>query len=127
MIVAQTARQDDLAVLGDLLRDPVVASYPPGARYFVGKPQHNRLYGAVDLAHDEWLYQSYEQAEMAEPRSRWLKDRIAGPDADVSLVIVPSSEHGPGGSVPGVPIVLPDLGYRQIQQYGQYAVWLRER
>ncbi len=127
VIIAQTSRQDDLMVLADLLRDPVVAATPARGRYFVGKPQHDRLYGAVDLAHDEWLYRSYEQAEMAEPRSEWLKNRIAGPEADVSLVIVPSSTEEVGGFVPGISLALPDLGYEQIQQYGQYAVWKRVR
>ena len=123
---AQTARQDDRGPLRTLLTDPAVAAIPPSQRYFVHLPQHNRMFGAVDLAHDEWLIQSYEKEGMIDPRSHWLKDRLSGPSANVNVVVVPVSETEDGAYVPGIPASLPALGYRLVQQFGRYAVWIRE-
>jgi hypothetical protein len=124
-------RRDGRELMSQVLSDPVVAATPRNQRYFVSKPQLNRLYGRADLAHDEWLYHSYEIAHLAEPRSRWLLAALSGqtPEGEkvpngVTVVIVPS-EEGRGDSVHGLDISLPHLGYKIIQQYGKYAVWQR--
>lgn len=131
--VAEIARRDDRGVLAELLADPLVSATPADRRYFVHLPQHNRLHGRADLAHDEWLYGSYEAAGLAEPRSGWLRAAIAGRTPEgravpgaLTMVIVPAEPPAPGVHVPGIAFSLPELGYRIYQQYGRYTVWVRE-
>jgi len=126
-VISATMRSDEAATLGQVLADPLVAATPAGGRYFVGMPQGNRLHGRIELAHDEWLYGSYEALGMAEPRASWLMRALAGPDRSrsVRVVVVPSDEAEGGGHVFGLPATLPELGYRIHQQYGRYAVWVR--
>ncbi|MDB5350413.1 MAG: hypothetical protein JWN86_1660 [Planctomycetota bacterium] len=130
--ISYSFRRDGHQLISQVLADPTVAGTPRNRRYFVGQPQLNRLYGRTDLAHDEWLYASYEAAHMAEPRSQWLLAALTGndpvlghaPPDPVTLVVVPSDLKR-GDFVYGLDVALPHLGYKNIQQYGRYAVWLR--
>ena len=136
---AESVRRDDRELMAQVLADPLVASVPPDCRYFVSVPQHNRRFGRVSLAHDEWLYASFEEAGLAEPRAVWLSEAITGVTASggpspeaLEVVIVPTPDDDEpgarpraGGYVPGVGPSLPDLGFGLVQQYEHYAVWSR--
>jgi hypothetical protein len=123
-ISAQTRSEEHRAIRA-LLDDPVVASTLADERYFVGYPQHNRRFGNVALAHDEWLYEAFESIEAAEPRDRWLRNAVTqGP---VRLVVVPHDGKRDPLFVPGVADPLPALGYREEPTtHGRYHVWTRE-
>ncbi len=116
-------REVEAARLRELFADPAVAAHPPVERYFVARPQYNRLYGRVGLAHDDWLYTAYELAGAAAPRSEWLKAAIAsGP---IRVVIVAREPHRDPQRVEGTATRLPALGYRKVSNYDLYDVWVR--
>ena len=118
-----TSRREAEAEIRRVLDDPAVSGVPPESRYFVAMPQGNRLHGNVALAHDEWLYQSYEKLDMAEPRRVWLREALAG-KGPIRVVVVPSASEG-ADLVSGLPWPLPMLGYHVQEQVGPYAVWVR--
>lgn len=118
-------RREDARSIANVLTDPLVAATPADRRMFPTMSQGNRLYGRVALAHDEWLYEKYERIGMAEPRDKWVRAALTGPDG-VWVVIIPSRDDGPSNHVPGVEPSLPRLGYRLHQQIGRYAVWARK-
>lgn len=122
--ISYTLRRDDVALMRQVLADPIVVAIAPEKRYFVGLPQGNRLYGRMSIAHDEWLYSSYEALKMAEPRTDWLKRELI---TSVWLVIIPTDDRtGRADYVYGLPWPIDRLGYRIHQQYGRYAVWIRD-
>jgi hypothetical protein len=116
--LSASLRSRERAMLRALFDDPRVTVIP-GELYFEAVPQYNRLYGRLDLAHDDWLYRSYEAADAAEPRSRWLRTALT--DGSVRQVIVP----GIHPTVGGLSERLPDLGYVFVARYGHYIVWER--
>jgi hypothetical protein len=119
-IAARTRRQDR-AALSALLDDPRVGRRSGGDYYFVGLPQHNRLLGRPELAHDEWLYGAFESVAAAEPRESWLRPALEGDP--VRKVVVPDDQ----GRIPGLADDLPGLGYARVAQFGPYRVWERRR
>lgn len=121
--ISAQARRDAHAGLRAVLSEPEIARHPASERYFVGRPQYNRLYGRRDLAIDEWLYESFEKLSAAEPRSAWLKRALT--EGPVRLVFVPLDEHHERAVVPGVAEPLPALGFEPILQTGRYYVWER--
>jgi len=121
--ISARSRLEEAARLESLFADPAVAGHPPSARYFVARPHYNRQFGRVDLAHDDWLYTSYERASAAEPRAVWLRDALlTGP---VKVVIVALEEYRDPERVEGLRDSLPALGYREVGQHGLYRVWTR--
>ncbi len=111
--------REERAILRSMFASRILAHRSPEERYFVDLPQYNRLFGRVDLAHDEWLYGAFEAVGAAEPRSRWLRSALA--NGPVHQVIVPSPEE----KVPGLEESLTNIGYINITQFGQYRVWER--
>jgi hypothetical protein len=111
-------RRTSRANLEALLSDPRVAGQPAVERYFVGPVQHfNRRFGNPALLHDEWLYGAFEAIGAAEPRSRWLRDRlVAGP---IAQVIAPKRDV----ALSGVPDALADLGYEPVADFGELRLW----
>ena len=121
--ISARGRAAEAARLRELFADPVVARHPPEARYFVARPQNNRLYGRIALAHDDWLYTAFEQASAVAPRSEWLQAAVArGP---VRLVIVAREAHRDPRRIEGTYTLLPALGYRQVGRHDLYDVWER--
>jgi hypothetical protein len=116
-------RQEERASLRGLLSDPRVRFESPGGLYFVGFPQHNRLYGRSELAHDEWLYTAYEAARAAEPRETWLRRRLT--DGTIRIVVVPLIGRQTLFELPGISQDLPDLGFVPLAAFGRYRAWTR--
>ncbi|MHC5540119.1 hypothetical protein ACYOEI_18015 [Singulisphaera rosea] len=119
----------NVASLNALFREP---RFRPGSVeevYFAGQPQYNRLAGRAELAHDEWLYGQFENARMAEPRTRWLRSEFA--KGSIRYVIVPvdppfAMELDPP-VIPGLSESLPELGYDLIFNVGRFKVWEKHR
>ena len=123
--ISASDRLDDRALLAQVLDDPNVKQAGPGGRYFVSRPQFNRMFGRAELAHDEWLYDQFEGLKAAEPREEWLGTPLRSLAGPIWVVIAPSDPPGNGREVPGVGADLPHLGYHLEGQYGRYAVWAR--
>lgn len=106
-----------------LLADPRVADVPETARYFTGTYQHyNRLAGDAVLAHDEWLYQAFEEVEAAEPRELWLRKALT--DGQVRLVVVEPPRGSEAASrVAGIAEPLPELGFTPAGRSGRFDLW----
>ena len=121
--ISARSRLEEADRLDSLFADPAVSGVPKSARYFVARPHYNRQFGRVELAHDDWLYTSYERASAAEPRTAWLREALlSGP---VTVVIVALEEHRDPERVEGLRESLPALGYREVGQHGNYRVWTR--
>lgn len=119
--ISAGSRARDREALRELLADPGLA--PREGRYFVAVPQYNRLYGRAELAHDDWLYASFEAVGAAEPRSRWLRSALtSGP---VRQVIVANDPHRDPWLVEGLVEPLPLLGYRPRGRFGRFDLWER--
>lgn len=121
--VSARHRIDERTDLHSLLNDPRVRFESPDGLYFVGFPQHNRLYGRVDLAHDEWLYTAYEKVRAAEPRESWLGGRLR--DGSVRIVVVPVIGRESLFELPGISRSLPELGFVPMAAFGRYRAWTR--
>ena len=119
--VSRSNRRDGRSLLASILDDPEVRSASRSGVYFVSHPQFNRMFGRSSLAHDEWLYSSFEALHMAEPRTRWLAEALAGP---VTVVVVPSSGER-DDFVSGLDATLPELHYRRASSHGPYSAWVR--
>ncbi|HWE36009.1 MAG TPA: glycosyltransferase family 39 protein [Isosphaeraceae bacterium] len=114
-------RAKDREALRTLLADPALG--PRESRYFVAVPQYNRLYGRAELAHDDWLYSSFEAVGAAEPRSGWLRSALTtGP---VRRVVVANDPHRDPMLVEGLAEPLPLLGYRKVDRFGRFDLWER--
>jgi hypothetical protein len=111
-----------------ILNDPRIGSRTRSELYFAGLPEYNRLYGHLNLAHDEWLYGLYERARSAEPRSAWLRPALA---KSISIVVVPTappiSFQTDPPIIPGLNEPLQALGYELILTLPRYKVWERRR
>ena len=121
-------QRDEAHMLGQVLSDPIVAATPANQRYFVAMPQGNRLHGRKSLIFDGWLYEQYEKMNLIEPRDPWLLRELS-PDRspDPVRVLVIGSEKGLfKGNLEGLPAEPPLLGFHLYQQYGKYAVWVRD-
>jgi hypothetical protein len=117
--ISATARAADRMALEAIFADPRVGASNPGELYFVGAPQHNRRFGRLDLAHDEWLYTAYEALGAAEPREHWLRPALVA--GTVRLVIAPRRSL----EIPGLAEPIPALGYDLIGDFDRYLVWER--
>jgi hypothetical protein len=117
--ISSAQRRAEAATLEAIFADSRIGPSSPQEIYFVGVPQHNRRYGRPELAHDEWLYNLYETAGAAEPRSRWLRTALAA--GSVRFVLV-ADDHA---IVPGLFEPLSDLGYTRVAKYGRYIIWER--
>jgi hypothetical protein len=124
-LATHSMRNDEARLMDQILSDPIVAATPASRIFFEDMPQRNRLYGRPSLAYDRWLYESYESLAMAEPRQVWLFHALTDRDS-IRIVIVPSKRPEGGNRVQGLTPSLPEMGYRIHQQYGQYAVWVRD-
>ncbi len=121
--VSALNREEDRANLRTLLDDPRVSARSRSERYFVGQPQHNRRFGNLALAHDEWLYGQFEAVGAAEPREVWLRSALT--EGPVRVVILPVDGRRGPGDVSGLARPLPELGYDVVGQVGHYSVWER--
>lgn len=121
--VSAAHRREERAALRALLADPRIRFEAPDGLYFVGFPQHNRMYGRAELAHDEWLYTAYEALGAAEPRQEWLRRRLT--DGSVRLVVVPLIGRTTGFELPGISQTLPEMGYTPLAAVGRYRAWMR--
>jgi hypothetical protein len=92
---------------------------PSSELYFAGRPGLNRLYGQVDLVHDDWLYPVFESLRLAEPRSSWLE--LALTRGSVRYVINTSDD----ARIDGLDKRLPAVGYVRRFQVGSFYVWER--
>ena len=90
---------------------------PRSELYFAGNPGLNRLYGQLDLVHDDWLYPVFESMRLAEPRSAWLE--LALTRGSVRFVVNTSSDS----RIDGLDKPLSDLGYIRRFQLGPFFVW----
>jgi hypothetical protein len=117
------------AMLFEVLNSPRLKGRPRDQIYFVGLPQYNRLFGRLDLAHDEWLYGMFERAAAAEPREYWLRPELTS--GSIRVVIVPNDPPFPfpvdPPVVPGLSEPLPRLGYDKVNTIGRFQVWERRR
>ncbi len=123
--LASWHRGEERAAVAEILREPRIAFEHPEGLYFAGFPQHNRLHGRLDLAHDEWLYTAFEATRAAEPRSVWLRKALV--DGRVNIVVVPQILGHTVDHLPGLVETLPELGYRPLVHHGRYRAWVRER
>lgn len=114
----------DREAVARLIEELPVAGDRPDALYFVGAPDHNRIYGSLSLAHDEWLYTAFEAVGAAELRRQWLQDALVG--GSVRYVIEPFDPRRSPGLVPGLVSRLPELGYELYLAGDRYLVWERE-
>ncbi len=122
--ISARSRMEERARLRVMFADPRVSQQGPEARYFVARPQYNRLYGRPDLIHDDWLYGAFEAQSAAEPRSNWLRwALVSGP---VRQVIVGLERNRDPNFVEGLADPLERLGYRQIAHFDGYDVWERQ-
>lgn len=111
------------AELATLLAHPAVVGTPSEQRYFAGDPARNRLAGATELTHDEWLYERFEAVGAAEPRTGWLAGALTtGP---VTLVCVPDDGRRGPDDVPGLDRPLDQLGYEPLGVVGGQHLWVR--
>lgn len=122
VLVSYRNRQDDRRAVAELLADPEIARAAPRSLYFVGAPDHNRLYGRRNLAHDEWLYTAFESVGAAELRRDWLERALR---SRVRFVVEPFDARYASGWVPGLAHTLPGLGYRLRDHYARFLVWER--
>jgi 4-amino-4-deoxy-L-arabinose transferase-like glycosyltransferase len=116
-------RGEERAALAALLAEPRIAFERPEGLYFAGFPQHNRMHGRPELAHDEWLYTAFEATGAAEPRRAWLRRALT--DGRVSVVVVPEVGGLTADNLPGLGASLPELGYRPLVTRGRYRAWVR--
>ena len=114
----------DREAVASLIEELPAAGDRPDALYFVGAPDHNRIYGSLSLAHDEWLYTAFEAVGAAELRRQWLQDALV--DGPVRYVIEPFDPRRSPGLVPGLVNRLPELGYELYLAGDRYLVWERE-
>jgi hypothetical protein len=121
--LAAAHRGEERAALEALLAEPRIAFERPEGLYFAGFPQHNRMYGRPELAHDEWLYSAFEAKGAAEPRAAWLRRALT--DGRVHVVVVPEVRGMTADHLPGLAESLPELGYRLLLRYGRYRAWVR--
>ena len=102
-----------------LLADPHLNGSRPESIYFVDEPQLNRRFGALGLAHDEWLYGAYEAVGEAEPRSQWLRRSLE--HGIVEHVIAPDGRP----TIPGLVQPLSELGFSPVAQHERFTLWER--
>jgi hypothetical protein len=121
--ISATHRRQEREALRAMLADPRIRIESPEGLYFVGYPQHNRVHGRGELAHDEWLYNAYEAVGAAEPREAWLKSALTR--GLVRIVVVPLDGRRTLREVPGVTEDLPTLGYAPLASFGRYRAWAR--
>lgn len=119
--ISARGRAADRKALGVLLSDERVGAR--WERYFVNAPQYNRLHGRSDLAHDDWLYSSFEAVSAAEPRDEWLAQELSA--GEVRVVIVAEDPARDSLSVEGLNANLPELGYRLDARFGRFDLWRR--
>jgi hypothetical protein len=92
---------------------------PHSEFYFVGRPGLNRLYGQLDLVHDDWLYPVFESMHLAEPRSAWLEFALTR--GSVRFVVNTSDDV----RIDGLDKPLPALHYAPRFKVGSYYIWER--
>jgi hypothetical protein len=117
--ISGRARASDRMALQAIFADPHIGASAPGELYFVGAPQHNRRFGRLDLAHDEWLYTAFEALGAAEPREHWLRSALV--TGTVRHVIAPRNCL----DIPGLAEPIPALGYDLVGDFDRYLVWER--
>jgi hypothetical protein len=91
----------------------------PSAYFFADRPGLNRVQGRLDLVYDDWLYPVFESLDLAEPRSRWLRQAISSGPVRV-LVMTSDSPR-----LDGILETLPALGYLTAFRVGSFLVWTR--
>ena len=123
LVVRGVAFRREVAARNAVLEaDPRFRGHSAGEVYFAGPLQHyNVRMGAVQLAHDEWLYGAFEAIGAAEPRAAWLEPALeSGP---IRLVVQPASAGS--GHVAGVGPALSDIGYEPVGRVGDLDLWER--
>lgn len=112
-------RYEDRQAWAELVQDKSIAPFCQAETYVGSDPGYNRLYGRPDLTHDEWAYSVVERLGKAPVRSEWLREAIEeGPIHRIVLI-------GEAEGLPGIPVGLSRLGYRQVAHHGRFHVWDR--
>lgn len=122
--IAAVHREEEHTALAEILHEPRIRFEYPEGLYFAGFPQHNRMHGRPELAHDEWLYTAFEATRAAEPRSVWLRKALL--DGRVNVVVVPEVGGHTVDHISGLQESLPELGYRPLVHHGRYRAWVRQ-